>query len=64
MTDLRDVIEQMIEALEPFADFADTSGVLPDDHVITRGSRMAQRQLTMGDCRRALAALATLEGEG
>lgn len=49
----------MKEALEPFAAFADLSGAgyLPDDHVITLGSGMAARQLTMGDCRKARSVL-------
>ncbi|MFN3387473.1 MAG: hypothetical protein ACK40O_00965 [Allosphingosinicella sp.] len=41
----------LIAALQPFADFYVRGA--PDSHVITMGSRMAKRQLTMGDCRRA-----------
>ena len=52
-------IERLSAALEPFADFANLSGAayLPDDHVITLGTGMAARQLTMGDCRKARTAL-------
>lgn len=48
-------VAQLREALEPFADFAVHQA--PADHVITQGSPMAQRQLTMGDCQRARQAL-------
>lgn len=43
-------------ALKPFADFF-VNGA-PDDYVITAGSRMAKRQLTMGDCRLAAMTMA------
>lgn len=46
-------------AIEPFARFH-VSGA-PDTHIITAGSRMAQRQLTMGDCRLAAMALAAFD---
>ncbi len=47
MTDLeRDLVTA---ALTPFAMFV-MHGI-PDDHVITEGSQLAKRQLTMGDCR-------------
>jgi hypothetical protein len=46
-------------ALEPFAEFARASGLdrMPDDMPMTQGSRMARRQVTAGDFKRALAAL-------
>ena len=44
-------------ALKPFADFYVRGA--PDAHVITSGSAMAQRQLTMGDCRRAAECLSS-----
>lgn len=58
-----ETIDALYEALKPFADFANLSGAehLPDDHVITLGSGMAARQLTMGDCRKARAALTKAE---
>jgi hypothetical protein len=46
-------------ALQPFADYAGST-ILPDDFVITMGSGMAKRQLTVGDCSRAAAALETI----
>jgi hypothetical protein len=51
--------ERLREALKPFAAFADLAGagLLPADHVITLGSGMAARQLTIGDCRNARTAL-------
>lgn len=42
-----------LAALQPFASYADHDGFVPDDYTITQGSRLARRQLTMGDCRRA-----------
>lgn len=50
-----DEIGDLIAALRPFAAFYVRGA--PDDHVITQGSAMAQRQLTMGDCRKAKEAL-------
>jgi len=46
-------------ALEPFAEFARASGFskLPDDLPMTQGSRLARRQVTAGDFKRALATL-------
>lgn len=45
-------------ALQPFAEFAGgTVGRPPADTPITMGSRIARRQLTMGDCARAADAL-------
>ena len=61
MTDVAGLVEKLAEALEPFAAFADLSGLVPDDHIITQGSPMARRQLTMGDCRKAAAALRVRE---
>jgi hypothetical protein len=50
--------QQLIVALQPFADFH-VAGA-PDRHVITQGSPLAKRQLTMGDCRTAAELLATI----
>ena len=46
-------------ALKPFADYADSPLALKMDRnfVITQGSPMARRQLTMGDCLNALVTL-------
>jgi hypothetical protein len=49
------------EVLQPFADFADESVTLPNTFVINKGSSMARRQLTMGDCYRARAVLEGLK---
>lgn len=55
---------KLVEALRPFADYADPRCAAPDDLVITQGSGFAKRQLTMGDCYNAAEALATQAGEG
>jgi len=44
-------------ALRPFANYADDRKVMPPEWPITLGSAMARRQLTMGDCYAARAAL-------
>jgi hypothetical protein len=49
---------ELRQALEPFAAFADPRNKIPENMPITQGSQMARRQLTMGDCYRARAALA------
>lgn len=43
-------IERLRMALAPFAAFADPRRVALPTLVITQGSSMAKRQLTMGDC--------------
>lgn len=53
--------EQIAEALRPFAEFADQDHIVPRRYVITQGSPLAKRQLTMGDCYEARAALAAIE---
>lgn len=52
------------EALKPFADFASAPSFdrLPDDMPITQGSRLAKKQVTAGDFKRALVALRALKG--
>lgn len=52
-------------ALEPFADYiAGTIGTtMAGGMVITRGSSLARRQLTIGDCQIARAALASLASD-
>jgi hypothetical protein len=44
-------IELLRQALQPFADYADQGSSFPDEFKITFGSRLAKRQLTIGDCR-------------
>jgi hypothetical protein len=46
-------IAALEEALKPFADYADHIGISPDNLIITQGSLLAKKQLTMADCRRA-----------
>lgn len=48
-------MEKLIEALKPFAAYAELSGskYVPDDFQISQGSKFAGRQLTMADCRKA-----------
>lgn len=53
-------VAEMREALQPFADYSDRKSLIPDDHIITQGSYMAKRQLTMGDCRKAAEAIASM----
>ena len=48
---------ELVAALKPFAAYADNGIGTTDDMVITTGSCFAKRQLTMGDCLRASAAL-------
>lgn len=51
-------IAKLRAALEPFAAYVRHGAIiLPDEFVITQGSGMARKQLTVGDCRRALEAL-------
>ena len=50
-------IERLRNALEPFAKFAAKADMVTDDHIITQGSPLARRQLTMGDCKAAVRAL-------
>jgi len=45
------------DALRPFAEYADASRRLRPDMVLTPGSPLAKRQLTMGDCYAARDAL-------
>jgi hypothetical protein len=56
-------LQAIREALKPFADFVDAARAPPDSFVITQGSGMARRQLTVGDCRRAGAVLELLNEE-
>jgi hypothetical protein len=49
----------LVDRLRPFADFHVPGA--PDAHVITQGSAMAKRQLTMGDCRDAAELLASID---
>lgn len=44
------LIARLVTALRPFADFADPRKTIRAAHEITQGSRLAKRQLTMGDC--------------
>jgi hypothetical protein len=56
---LKTRVEALTGALRPFADYAELSGAraMPDDFAVSQGSRLAARQITMGDCRKARAAL-------
>lgn len=53
-----EAIAVLADALAPFADFAGARRTAPPGLPITVGSGVARRQLTMGDCYRAAAALA------
>jgi hypothetical protein len=54
----KDELERLRGALAPFAEFAGGKvGRPPADTPITMGSRIARRQLTMGDCARAADAM-------
>ncbi len=45
------------EALKPFAEFADPRNMIPPDTILTAGSPMARKQITMSDCYAARSAL-------
>jgi len=60
--ELRAEIERLRAALKPFADYADPRNTVPADFRISAGSTMARKQLTMGDCYRARAALNRPDG--
>lgn len=58
-------VAELEAALRPFADYADPRNTVPAGLHITQGSYLVKRQLTMGDCYGARAALAdTAKGEG
>lgn len=50
MTEAEKLLAECLNALRPFAEFADPRRVVPPGMPITQGSSMARRQLTMGDC--------------
>jgi len=54
-------VDRLRRALVPFAAFVRDARPPPVDFVITTGSPMARRQLTIGDCLEALAALRETE---
>jgi len=51
----------VVSILKPFADYADPHRKVPREMVITNGSPMAKRQLTMGDCYDAKDAIDVIE---
>lgn len=55
--DVQGINKKARDALRPFADYADPSRRIRPDHVLTAGSQLAKRQLTMGDCYAARDAL-------
>lgn len=55
--------QALVNALEPFAAFADPHRIAPPELPITQGSRMARRQLTMADCYGAADAIAAVQAE-
>lgn len=57
-------VEAMREALKPFASFADPTRKVPRGMPVTVGSRIARRQLTMGDCYDAADALGQHQSPG
>jgi len=50
-------VMRLRKALAPFARYVEGQKALPRDLIITQGSPLARRQLTLGDCLDALAAL-------
>lgn len=52
-------VARLREVLAPFAEFAraDSFDRLPDETPMTQGSRLARKQVTAGDFKRALAAM-------
>jgi hypothetical protein len=58
---LRSERDALLAALTPFAEFYSSAmATLPNEHVITQGSGMARKQLTVRELRRAVAAIAAL----
>lgn len=59
-------VKELEGALQPFAAFSMASSFekLPDDLPMTQGSRMAHRQVTAGDFKRARAALPATDKKG
>ena len=51
------MIDRLRGALKPFAEFGAVPSGPPDQFIITAGSTMARRQLTIGHCRDAALAL-------
>mgnify|MGYP001610305736 CR=1 FL=1 len=45
------------DALRPFAAFADPRNTIPPDTILTAGSPLARKQITMADCYAARSAL-------
>ncbi len=54
---LRSKVEELKAALRPFAAFADPRNKIPPDTILTAGSAMARKQITMADCYAASLAL-------
>lgn len=54
-------VEELEAALRPFADFADPNNRIPPDIILTAGSAMARKQITMANCYAARAALSTTD---
>lgn len=50
LTSLRASQVALVEALKPFAAYADPKNKMPPDMIISNGTPMARRQLHMGDC--------------
>lgn len=58
MTDSEKEILRLRQALKPFSDYAIVgANKVPEDFIISLGSPLARKQLTMGDCIRARDAL-------
>lgn len=53
VNDLQSRILALEKALQPFANYADSRNVVNPEFIITAGSSIAKKQLTMGDCYRA-----------
>lgn len=60
MADDGPLLDDMVSALQAFADFADPQRRVPARMPITSGSMFGKRQLMMGDCYRAADAIAAL----
>ena len=58
VAELETAVAELVAALAPFAAFGSLPNFdkLPDDFVISSGSRMAAPQLTASDCKKARAA--------
>lgn len=59
-----DLLGEVAATLDPWANYADPAARFPADFVVTKGSPLAKRQPTMGDCYRAKVLRDKIRGPG